>query len=344
MFDYMQKIARCQQKNSLVAVSGVINTSAMLTIEAIALLVFKMRIDGMLLANCASYFIAVLYLEYKLHIEKYFSIEAINIKRIKELLKYSMPLVPNSICWWVVSACDRYVISFFLSVSANGIYSIAGKFSQMLSMITNVFQMAWQESSIIEANKNTRDEFYTKTFDSYMRFLLAGYLVLLPLIRLLMPILVSEEYQIGYLYNPLLLLGAVFAAFSQFYGSAYLAFKKTGGALLTTIIAAIVNVTIGVCLIGKIGLYAPALGTTLSFFTQWILRVHQMKDYFKVKINIKVISIMIPAMVIYYFLYFKDIFVLHIVMFFVAVIVFLILNREMIISALKLVKYKLSGK
>ena len=344
MFDYMQKIARCQQKNSLVAVSGVINTSAMLTIEAFALLVLKMRIDGMLLANCASYFIAVLYLEYKLHIEKYISIEAINFIRIKELLKYSLPLVPNSVCWWVVSACDRYVISFFLSVSANGIYSIAGKFSQMLSMITNVFQMAWQESSIIEANKNTRDEFYTKTFDSYMRFLLAGYLVLLPLIRLLMPILVSEEYQIGYLYNPLLLLGAVFAAFSQFYGSAYLAFKKTGGALSTTIIAAIVNVTIGVCLIGKIGLYAPALGTTLSFFTQWILRVHQMKDYFKVKIDIKVISIMIPTMVIYYFLYFKDIFVLHIVMFFVAVIVFLILNREMIISALKLVKYKLSGK
>ena len=29
LFDYMQKIARCQQRNSLVAVSGVINTSVM---------------------------------------------------------------------------------------------------------------------------------------------------------------------------------------------------------------------------------------------------------------------------------------------------------------------------
>ena len=64
-----------------------------------------------------------------------------------------------------------------------------------------------------------------------MRFLLSGYVVLLPIIRLAMPFLVAEEYRIGYLYNPLLLLGAVFSAFSQFYGSAYLAFKKTGGAL-----------------------------------------------------------------------------------------------------------------
>ena len=40
LFDYMQKIARCQQRNSLVAVSGVINTSVMLAVEAMALLVF----------------------------------------------------------------------------------------------------------------------------------------------------------------------------------------------------------------------------------------------------------------------------------------------------------------
>lgn len=340
LFDYMQKIARCQQRNSLVAVSGVINTSVMLAVEAMALLVFKMRVDGMLLANCVSYFVAVLYLEYKLRIEEYLSIAAVNVKRVKELLKYSLPLVPNSVCWWVVSACDRYVISFFLSISANGIYSIAGKFSQMLSMITSVFQMAWQESSIIESDKATRDEFYTKTFDSYMRFLLSGYVVLLPIIRLAMPFLVAEEYRIGYLYNPLLLLGAVFSAFSQFYGSAYLAFKKTGGALSTTIIAAIINVTVGACLISKIGLYAPALGTTCAFLAQWLLRANQMKDYFRVKINTKVLSFMAPTMIVYYALYYKDSVVLHLTMLLVASIVFCTVNREMIRKILATVKKK----
>ena len=344
LFDYMQKIARCQQRNSLVAVSGVINTSVMLAVEAMALLVFKMRVDGMLLANCVSYFVAVLYLEYKLRIEEYLSIAAVNVKRVKELLEYSLPLVPNSVCWWVVSACDRYVISFFLSISANGIYSIAGKFSQMLSMITSVFQMAWQESSIIESDKATRDEFYTKTFDSYMRFLLSGYVVLLPIIRLAMPFLVAEEYRIGYLYNPLLLLGAVFSAFSQFYGSAYLAFKKTGGALSTTIIAAIINVTVGACLISKIGLYAPALGTTCAFLAQWLLRANQMKDYFRVKINTKVLSFMAPTMIVYYALYYKDSVVLHLTMLLVASIAFCTVNREMIRKILATVKKKVKSQ
>lgn len=235
-------------------------------------------------------------------------------------------------------------LSFFLSISANGIYSIAGKFSQMLSMITSVFQMAWQESSIIESDKATRDEFYTKTFDSYMRFLLSGYVVLLPIIRLAMPFLVAEEYRIGYLYNPLLLLGAVFSAFSQFYGSAYLAFKKTGGALSTTIIAAIINVTVGACLISKIGLYAPALGTTCAFLAQWLLRANQMKDYFRVKINTKVLSFMAPTMIVYYALYYKDSVVLHLTMLLVASIVFCTVNREMIRKILATVKKKVKSQ
>ena len=176
-----------------------------------------------------------------------------------------------------------------------------------------------------------------------MRFLLAGYIVLLPVIRLIMPFLVADEYQIGYLYNPLLLLGAVFAAFSQFYGSAYLAFKKTGGALSTTVIAAIVNVTIGVCLIKKIGLYAPALGTTCAFLTQWILRVHQMKDYFKVKINSRVLGFMIPTMIIYYVLYFNHYVILHIVMFLIAVVIFLMLNKGMLKGVLGFVRKRING-
>ena len=86
----------------------------------------------------------------------------------------------------------------------------------MLSMITSVFQMAWQESSIIESDKATRDEFYTKTFDSYMRFLLSGYVVLLPIIRLAMPFLVAEEYRIGYLYNPYCFSALFFRHFLSF--------------------------------------------------------------------------------------------------------------------------------
>lgn len=329
-FAFMQKVARCEQKNIQVATSGVINTLVMLAVQAITLLIFKLRTDGMLLANCISYFSAALYLNFYLHIEKNFSIKSVDIFHAKELLKYSLPLVPNSICWWFVAACDKYVISFFLSVASNGIYSIASKFSQLLTLVTNVFQMAWQESSIIESDSSTRNKFYSNTFNAYMRLLLGGYIVLLPLIRVIMPYLVAESYLIGYLYTPLLLMGAVFSAFSQFYGSAYLAFKKTGGAFSTTLIAAVINCCIAIVLIKPLGLFGPALGTLGAFFIQWLVRIHQMKEYFKVTIDNKVLFILLSISLAYTCIYYLNIIWVQIIFFVLGMLIFVHFNKQMI--------------
>lgn len=304
-FTYMQKLARCQQKNQQFAVSGVLNTIVMLATQALTLLVFYMGVDGMLIANFISYIIAALYLMFFIDIKHWLGIRYINKNAFVKLIKYSAPLIPNSICWWLVSSSDRYIITFFLGTAANGIYSIAGKFSQMITFATSVFQLAWQESAIMEENSENRDKFYSDTFNTYMRLLLGGYLVILPFIKIIMPVLVSEEYQMGYLYNPILLLGAILSAFSQFYGSAYLVFKKTSGALSTTVVAAIVNILIGIGLTPLIGLFAPALGTAVAFGIQWLMRMYQMKSYFKVNIDSKQLFLLLACVGIetvgYYF-------------------------------------------
>ena len=305
VFNYAQKLARCQQKNTEFAISGVINTIVMLGCQAMMLLIFKMNVDGMLLANCISYFASSLYLVYYLNIRKLIDFTAVSRKEFYSLFKYSAPLIPNSVGWWLISSSDRYVITYFINSAANGIYSIAGKFSQMITFATSVFQLAWQESAIMEENSENRDKFYSNTFNTYMKLLLGGYLVILPFIKMIMPVLVSKEYQIGYLYNPILLIGAILSAFSQFYGSAYLVFKKTSGALSTTVVAAIINVLIGIGLTPVLGLYAPALGTAIAFGVQWVMRMYQMRTYFKVSIEFKNLFILLGCVVIetvgYYF-------------------------------------------
>lgn len=340
VFNYMQKLSRCEQMNTQFALSGVINTFTMLICQVIALLILHMGVKGMLIANCISYLIASAYLEYYVRAEKKFSIKNISKNRFIELFKYSIPLVPNSICWWVISSSDRYIITFFLGATANGIYSIASKFSQLLTFATNVFQLAWQESAIIEKNSKYRDKFYSTTFNTYMRLLLGGYLVILPIIRLVMPLLVSDGFQEGYLYNPLLLLGAIFSAFSQFYGSAYLVFKKTNGAFTTTVIAAIINVIIAILSIKYIGLYGPALGTAVSFFIQWLTRMFQMRKYFKVNIEIKSLFILLFFMTISTICYYGTNIFLHIVAMTLGGGVCLIMNKKILKSIFKKIMIK----
>lgn len=339
-FNFTQKLARCQQKNRQFAVSGVVNTIVMLACQALTLLVFKMGVDGMLIANAVSYFAASLYLAFFLNVKQWFSRSSIDSSKFKELLKYSMPLVPNSIVWWVVASSDRYVITWFLGPSMNGIYSIAGKFSQLLTFITTVFQLAWQESAIMEESSQQRDKFYTRTFNTYMKLLLGGYLVVLPFIKIIIPILLDESYQLGWLYNPVLLIGAIFSAFSQFYGSAYLVFKKTGGAFTTTIVAAVINIVIGVGLIRWFGLFAPALGTAVSFGVQWILRVHQMREYFKVKIDLKSLAVLLLFGLFTTTIYYIGNMPFQIAAMLVGVVVFITMNKDMVNLILKKTKIR----
>lgn len=330
IFNFSQKIARCEQRNKLFAVSGVLNTIVMLTLQSLTLIVFHMGIDGMLISNFGSYLIASLYLMVSLKIWELLSIKSVKCDQIKRLLRFSIPLVPNSVCWWLVDSSDRYIITYFIGTSATGIYSISGKFSQLLTVVTSVFQLAWQENAIIESDSKERDAFYTNTFNTYMRLLLGGYLVVLPFIKIIIPILLAESYQVGFLYNPILLLGAVFSAFSQFYGSAYLVFEKTTGALSTTIIAAIINISIGVLFIGKIGLFAPALGTAISFLIQWLIRAYQMRGYFKVSIDYRSLVFLLVIASIITFMYYINLMYIQIIALFIGVLVFLLTNRSII--------------
>lgn len=285
-FTYLQKVVRSEQHNSVVAAAGVINTATMLAVQGFTLVVLDMRADGMLVANFVSYFVASLYMEKTAKLRKRISFKKIDPRGLWSMFKLSLPLVPNSVCWYFVSAGNSYLITTLVSAAANGVYAIANGFSQMLTFVTGVFQMAWQESSIIECSSEKRDVFYSSTFNAYMKLLLSAYIVLLPFIKLVMPILVSVSFQDGYVYVPVLLASAVFSSFSQFYGSAYLTFKKTGGALFTTLVAAVINCGICIIFIGKLGLFAPALGSATAFAAQWLIRIWQMGDYFKVKIDV----------------------------------------------------------
>jgi O-antigen/teichoic acid export membrane protein len=127
----------------------------------------------------------------------------------------------------------------------------------------------------------------------------------------------------------------VFSTFSPFYGSAYLVFKKTGGAFSTTVVAAIINIVVGVGLIKWIGLFAPAFGTAVSFGVQWILRAHQMRDCFKVKIDLRSMLLLLVCGAVITFVYYMDSMLLQYLCMIGGIIVFLAINKEMVLMVLR---------
>lgn len=332
VYSYLQKVARVEKKNAQFAVSGLIYTMVLLGTQALTLLVLRMKTDGLLLSNALAYLAASIYLNGSLRVERRLFLKAVDWSRAKKLMLYSLPLIPNSICWWLISDCNRYVISFFLGVSANGIYSIANKFPQLITFATSVFQLAWQESAISVGDHQSRDSFYTKVFNRYVSLLMGSYLVFLPMIRLVMPILVAGDFRMGYVYVPMLLLGAVFSAIAQFYGGIYLVIKNTKAALRTTLLASVVNCILSVALTPVLGLHGPATATAIAFLVLWIVCARNLSSSIQVKVDKKRLALLSALAMAFTFAYYLDDMFIQAALFAAGTVILLAMNWPLVTS------------
>jgi O-antigen/teichoic acid export membrane protein len=334
------KFSRAVGDNFAFAVSGVIYTIVMLAVQLVAVYYFKMRVEGMLLSNIAACFVAIIYIEFRCKMHKYISFNIFSFNMLKDIFKFSLPLVPNSICWWFVSACNRYIISICIGIGANGIFTVSNKFAQVLAVGVAVFQMAWQESAILESDNKAKQKFYNKTFDMYFTFLMTLTLVAMPIFKIAFPYMVDESYLSGMYIIPILLASTLMSSFSQFYGVGYYTASKTIGAFTTTVIAAGVNCTLTIALIWRFGLFAPAIGSLFAFLIQWLMRIRQMKAYFHINLNISKILFLSCCYLVVSVSYYMDSVLVQAFMVGASCVFFLLMNKKLLLGILSLANSK----
>ena len=63
--------------------------------------------------------------------------------RLREMLKYALPLIPAAVAVWVVNSSDRYFVQRYVSTTEAGLYSIGGAMAALVALVTGAFQQAW---------------------------------------------------------------------------------------------------------------------------------------------------------------------------------------------------------
>ena len=317
-------------------------TGVMTVVLNIGLIVFGgMRVEGMVISMAIANGLGALYLFIKLKMYKYFSKKLINTKLIKSMVKYSAPLVPNDISWWIVSVSDRSIISLVLGTAANGIYSVSNKFPTLLSSVFSIFNMSWCESATLHINSKDRDEFFSDICNTVVKLftsLGAGMIACMPFV---FPILINSSYDEAFIYIPILALGVVFNVGVSLYSSIYIAKKMTKEVAATSIMGAIINIVVNVLLIKFIGLYAAALSTMISYFVMMVYRHFDLKKYLNIKYEkgIFIKTILIFAFTI--FLYYQRNMLLNIINLIVVCIYAFIINKDFLMGTYKTIIGKL---
>lgn len=296
------------------------------------IVVLGMGAEGMILSMAIANGMCSLYLFIKLKLYKYINFNLVDSKLIKSMNKYSIPLIPNSVSWWIVNVSDRTIISFVLGAGANGLYAVSNKFPTILSSLLGIFNLSWSESAALHINSPDRDKFFsdiTNTVTKLFTCLGVGMIACMPFV---FPILINSEYNEAYNYIPLLVLGSVFNVVICLYSAVYIAKKLTKEVAFTSVIGAIINIVVNVLLIERIGLYAAALSTAVSYFVMMMYRHFDLKKYINIKFEkglvLKSIIIFTFAIILYYQ---KNIY-LDIINLVVVVIYSFIMNKEFLFS------------
>ncbi len=206
-----------------------------------------------------------------------------NKELMKDMIKYSIPLVPNSISWNIINMSNRLILTNMVSSAANGIYAMANKFPNIISVVYGYFYTAWKESAAKIVKEENKNEYYNSIYHDAKRFLYAVTICLIAAMPFAFPIFINSSYEEAYIYIPIIMIATYYSNLSSFYGGIFSAYKDTKIMGTTTIVAAVLNLVIVFLFVTNFEIYAACFATLIANLIVYFYRKKKLRKYLKLR-------------------------------------------------------------
>ena len=162
-------------KTKLFAAQGILNTMITVGFNIIFLAGFSMGVEGYVLSILLGDLLSAMFAFFYARLYRAIQPRKINMGTIKTLLRFSLPLVPSTVFWWITSVSDRYMVAFMRSEAENGLYAVAYKIPTLLTYVVTIFNDAWKLSAASDSDvESERINFYSQTYKYYQSIMFMG--------------------------------------------------------------------------------------------------------------------------------------------------------------------------
>ena len=280
------QFARSMGHVRLFALDGILRTGLTILFNILLLAVFPIGVAGYVLANVLADGIATAFVFFRAKQWRYFRLASFSKQEAGRMLRYSVPLVPSTLCSWIINISDRYLIALLIGNAATGIYAIANKVPNILMTIANIFTSAWQISALAEQPKGEKERFFSNVYAVYaaIAFVTASGVILAAQIST--RLLAAPEYYEAWRYVPVLTLAAAFACLGSFLSSIYMVEQRSTATLATTLLGTVCNLIGNFFLIQSMGSMGAAISTLFSYILIFLVRVVHTRSMLRIRWNI----------------------------------------------------------
>ena len=239
------QFVRSRQWNKLVAVDGILCTFATLMFYVLYLVGFHWGANGYLLAIISGDLVSVLFLSITGRLWNYVELKGLNRDLWQQMLRFSLPMIPAQISFWVINASDLFFVREMCGGldghsgdAWSGLLSTGYFLPTILTTLGLIFYDAWQLSAVTEEEGRAR--FFTKIFRTYSSVLFCCAAGIIWLCRPVMHVM-KANYYYAWHFVPFLTLASTCSCFNQFLNSAYVVNKKSTHSLWTMLAGAVSN-------------------------------------------------------------------------------------------------------
>ncbi len=277
LYNFNSFISRGLKKISNYTFANILFSISMSVSVVIFVYVFDFKLYGIMYGYAIGYATSAAYMMLRGRIISYINPNSIMKQNIKEMLKYSIPLIPNSISWWIANVSDRTIIRIFLGATFNGVYAIANKIPALCTSLFTVFHLSWQQNASETINDSNRDIYYSTVYNKMIQVFISICICVLSLNFVFFEYILDFKYLTAYNHVAILLLAVAFSFIAQFFGGIFIGLKMSKVNGSTTVIAALTNLVVHYALIKFIGLYAASVSTLVSCVVLFVIRFVKIK-------------------------------------------------------------------
>lgn len=339
---------RAKQFGLLKVISITINIS----LNIILIFVLKWGIEAVFISNAIAS--GVTFLIFIPLILKNISF-TFNKELYKEMLKFSLPIIPAGIGASFVQVIDRPILTYLTDDTTVGIYQANYRLGILMMLFVSIYEFAWRPFFLQTAKEANAKQIFSKIMTLFIFAMCILFLFLSfyleNIIKIPLPFrgyLIGQSYWSGISIVPIVLAGyLMYGIYVNLMAGIYIE-KKTKYLPLITGIGAAVNVAVNFLLIPKLGMTGAAYATLVSYFAMMVGIYITANKFYKVNYEFSKIYLIafstIATFAVYSFTsgtflhewYFKIVFL---VLFFVLIFAFKIVTLKDI-KSLRTIKKK----
>ena len=196
-----------------------------------------------------------------------------SISILRNYLVFSLPMIPTTLCIWIVNLSDRYVIGYFMNIEAVGVYSAAYGLGSLVALffapisavllptITNLYE----NKKIQELKTHLK---YSLKF--FLMFAIPSLFGLSILSKSLLKTLTTSEFVSGYMIVSIVALATILFKCSSVSMNVVVLHKRTKLVGAIYAISATINIAMNIILVPIIGILGAAIATLVTFLIHLI--------------------------------------------------------------------------